>query len=146
MTVYKRRAVMRRMALRVGLLALVAATVICASAAQAGQQATRTLVVDTSFGLQTLDPTFAQTLTKLVSHARWDTLTTYEGASLTPKPLLATSWVGTKNNTVYTFTPRQNAKFADGSPLTAADVVFSFRRALNLKGDGASLLVGITAT
>jgi peptide/nickel transport system substrate-binding protein len=135
---------MRKMAPRVVVLAVVVATAICAAAAQARQDATRTLVVDTSFGLQTLDPTFAQTLAKLVSHARWDTLTTYEGSSLTPKPLLATSWVGSKNNTVFTFTLRQNAKFADGSPLTAADVVFSFKRALALKGDGASLLVGIT--
>jgi peptide/nickel transport system substrate-binding protein len=131
---------------RAALLALVVAVIaICAGTAQARPDATsRTLVVDTSFGLQTLDPTFAQTLVKLVSHARWDTLLTYEGSSLEPKPLLATSYTGSKDNKTFTFVLRRNARFADGRPMTAADVVFSLRRAIALKGDGASLLVGIS--
>lgn len=137
---------MKKTAFRATALVFVVAMAICAATAQARPQVTRTLVVDTSFGLQTLDPTFAQTLTKLVSHARWDTLLTYEGASLEPKPLLAASYKGSSDNKVFTFTLRPNAKFADGSPLTAADVVFSYRRALNLKGDGASLLPGISVS
>jgi peptide/nickel transport system substrate-binding protein len=135
---------MQKTAFRAVLLVVIVALSACAATAQARVAATRTLVVDTSFGLQTLDPTFAQTLVKLVSHARWDTLMTYEGTSLIPKPLLATSFTASKDNKVFTFTLRRNAKFADGTPLTAADVVFSYKRAISLKGDGASLLVGIT--
>src|SRR5437870_1865341 len=100
---------MHKTAFRATLLVVVAALATCAATAQARSNATRTLIVDTSFGLQTLDPTFAQTLTKLVSHARWDTLLTYEGSSLVPKPLLATNVKGSNGNKTFTFTLRRDA-------------------------------------
>src|ERR1700753_95878 len=41
-------------------------------------------------------------------------------------PWRATSWAWTKNNTVLTFTIRKGVKFNDGTPMTAADVAFTF--------------------
>src|SRR6185437_9946104 len=43
-------------------------------------------------------------------------------------------------------TLRKNIKFTDGTPLTSADVVFSFDRLVNLKGNPSFLLAGITTT
>ncbi len=44
-------------------------------------------------------------------------------------PELAGSWDVSPDNTVYTFHLRQNAKFHDGRPVTAQDVVYSWERA-----------------
>ena len=41
-------------------------------------------------------------------------------------PWLATAWAWSKNNTVLTFTIRKGVKFNDGTPMTAADVAFTF--------------------
>jgi oligopeptide transport system substrate-binding protein len=46
-------------------------------------------------------------------------------------PDLAESWDVTTGGTVYTFHLRQNAKFHDGRPVTAQDVVYSWARAAN---------------
>jgi len=52
-------------------------------------------------------------------------------------PSLAESWSESKDHLTYTFTLRKNAKFHDGSPVTAEDVKFSFER---YKGASATLL------
>ena len=44
------------------------------------------------------------------------------------------------------FNLRRNVHFADGTPLTAADAVFSFRRLINLKGNPSFLLDGVTVS
>lgn len=51
----------------------------------------------------------------------------------TIEPVLATSWKASDDGKVYEFTLRDGAKFSDGSPVTADDVVASFAR---LKSDG----------
>ncbi|HXJ65361.1 MAG TPA: ABC transporter substrate-binding protein [Actinomycetota bacterium] len=137
---------LHRRVLRVVLLACVAVVAGFGATANARNDASHTLVVDTSFGIASLDPTFGQTLARLVSHSRWDTLLTYVGSSLDPKPLLATGYTASKDLKTFTFTMRPGTKFADGTALTAADVVFSFQRGQALKGDAASLLTGITVS
>lgn len=42
-----------------------------------------------------------------------------------PRPDLAESWGNSKDGTIYTFTLRKNAKWQDGKPVTADDVVFT---------------------
>jgi len=39
-----------------------------------------------------------------------------------------------------------NVRFADGTPLTSADVVFTYRRLINLKGNPSFLLAGVTVS
>ncbi len=41
-------------------------------------------------------------------------------------PWLATAWAWSSNNTVLMFTIRNGVKFSDGTPMTAADVAFTF--------------------
>lgn len=65
-------------------------------------------------------------------------------------PQLASKWSVSKDGKTYTFFIRKNAKFADGHPVTAADVVFSIRRALDPKTASPvtsydSLIVGYKA-
>ncbi len=47
--------------------------------------------------------------------------------TLTLKPVLATSWSPNSTANVWTFKIRQGVKFHNGAPLTAADVVYSFK-------------------
>src|SRR5581483_9802049 len=44
----------------------------------------------------------------------------------------------------FTFQLKPNVHFANGAPLTSADVVFSLNRLINIKGNPAFLLAGIT--
>ena len=55
-------------------------------------------------------------------------------------PWLAKSWAWSDNDTVLTFTMRSNAKWQDGVPVTAADVVYTYNllkqhTALDLNAD-----------
>jgi peptide/nickel transport system substrate-binding protein len=59
-------------------------------------------------------------------------------------PMLATSWKWGAGNKSLTFTIRHGVKFSDGTPLTPADVVYTFNlikkyRALDLTGDWSVL-------
>ena len=51
--------------------------------------------------------------------------------TLTLKPVLATSWTPNSTADVWTFKIRQGVKFHDGSPLTADDVVYTFKLQTN---------------
>jgi oligopeptide transport system substrate-binding protein len=57
----------------------------------------------------------------------FETLTAVD-PSLNIRPALASSWQVGGNGTKVTFTLRDNLEFSDGSPLTASDVVHSWRR------------------
>jgi peptide/nickel transport system substrate-binding protein len=136
----------RRATLFVSLaVALVAASVLVANGATA-RTASDTLVIDNSFTLKTSDPGRAFDPTaSIVDHALYDTLFTYKGGDLThPVPLLVSSFKASSNAKTYTFQLKKNAHFADGTPLTSADVLFSLRRLQNLKGNPSFLLAGFT--
>jgi peptide/nickel transport system substrate-binding protein len=65
-------------------------------------------------------------------------------------PMLATSWSWGAGNKALTFTIRQGVKWSDGTPMTAADVAFTFNMikkypALDLTG-AWSVLSSVTAT
>ena len=138
----------RRLALAVGALAVVglAASSVAATAATSHAAASSTLVVDKSFDLKTTDPQRQFEPTGgIVDHALYDTLLKFVGADVShPKPDVALSYKASADAKTYTFTLRKNIKFSDGTPLTSKDVVFSFKRLLNLKGNPSFLLAGIT--
>lgn len=52
-----------------------------------------------------------------------------------PQPGIASSWTISKDQRTYTFKIRPGVKFSDGSPITAADVVFDLQRAEDPKQD-----------
>ena len=137
----------RRSAWLVLATALVAlAGAAAAFGATARHAAAPTLVIDNSFTIKTSDPGRAFDPTaSIVDRALYDTLFTYKGSDLSnPLPLLVSSWKASSNAQTFTFQLKQNVHFADGTPLTSADVVWSLDRLVNLKGNPAFLLSGIT--
>jgi peptide/nickel transport system substrate-binding protein len=82
----------------------------------------------TSSQSEAIDPTlFASNLQ--MSGNIGETLIDFD-ANSKMQPMLATSWDIASDGKTITFHLRDGVKFSDGSPLTAADVVFSWNRAL----------------
>jgi peptide/nickel transport system substrate-binding protein len=106
------------------------------------------LVVETSFVLKTLDPgRMFEPTGLMIDHAIYDTLLTYKGSNVTtPVPDLAASYTASADAKTFTFTLRKGVTFANGDPVTAADVVFSLMRTKNINGNPSFLMAGITAT
>ena len=131
------------------LLGGIGALVFAAAALGASVHGTAapTLVIDNSFTLKTADPQRAFDPTgSIIDRAIFDTLFTYKGSDLAhPIPLLVSSWKASKNAKTFTFQLKKNVHFANGTPLTAADVVFSLNRLINIKGNPAFLLAGVSA-
>lgn len=107
--------------------------------------AAKTLVIDTSFDLKTADPGRTYEPTGLIiGKAAYETLLTFEGSDVTkPVPALAESFELSADGKVLTLKLRQDATFADGSPVTADDVVFSLNRVRDMKGTPSFLLDGV---
>src|SRR5690606_26363265 len=59
--------------------------------------------------------------------------------------LLARSWASDDALTTFTFELDPDARFSDGSPVEADDVVWSWERALAADGPAASLLTGLAS-
>ena len=128
-------------------LALVAAAAYAASTGSAAPSQD-TLVVDRSFEIRTSDPQRAfEPTASIINRGIYDTLLTFKGADVSrPVPLAARSFRASRDAKTYTFELRRDIRFADGTPMTAADVVFSFRRLVNLKGNPSFLLGGVTTS
>ncbi|NUW34321.1 ABC transporter substrate-binding protein [Nonomuraea sp. SMC257] len=105
----------------------------------------KTLVIDTSFDLKTADPGRTYEPTGLIiGKAAYETLLTFEGSDVTkPVPALAESYELSEDGKVLTLKLKKGATFADGSPVTADDVVFSLSRVRDMKGTPSFLLDGV---
>lgn len=110
--------------------------------------ASKTLVVDKSFDMKTADPGREFEISgSIVVKAMYDTLLTFKGSNVTKAlPWVASSYDGSSDARTFTFHLRHDVKFSDGTPLTSADVVFSFNRMKNIKGNPSFLLAGITTS
>lgn len=81
---------------------------------------------------QTLDPQYMTGQPESrVANAIFDGLVEYDEKTVTPRPSLATSWDIKENGTLWIFHLRKDAKWTDGTPLTAHDFVYSWRRAVS---------------
>jgi peptide/nickel transport system substrate-binding protein len=129
-------------------VALAAAAGAYAASSGSKAPAPDTLVVDRSFEIRTSDPQRAfEPTASIVDRAVYDTLLTFRGGDVSrPVPMAARSYRASGDAKTYTFELRREIRFADGTPMTAADVVFSFRRLVNLKGNPAFLLGGVTTS
>ena len=130
-------------------LALVAFLVLAACGGNSGNNTSnRVLVVDKSFDMKTADPQREFEVSGgIIAKALYSTLLTFKGSdSATPVPSVASSYSGSTDAKTYTFKLRNDIKFSDGTPLTSADVVFSFNRLINIKGNPSFLLAGITVS
>src|SRR5712691_1944588 len=144
-----RRSPVRRAVWLLPLTAILA--LVCALAALGAttrSSAAPTLVVDNSFTIKTSDPQRAfDPSASIIDRAIYDTLFTYNKGDLTtPIPLLVQSWKASNGAKTFTFQLKRNVHFANGSPLTSADVVFSMNRLINLKGNPSFLLAGVTVS
>jgi peptide/nickel transport system substrate-binding protein len=68
---------------------------------------------------------------------------TFSDPQLNLKPWLATSWKSNKTATVWTFQLRKGVKFHSGKPMTADDVVATFKVLTGPKSAAASVFKGI---
>lgn len=92
-----------------------------------------------------LDPARAfETTPSIIHKATYETLVTFPPDSVDKiEPLLAKSWDISADGKTYTFSLRDGATFADNTPVTADDVVFSFNRTKNIKGNPSFLAATI---
>lgn len=117
------------------------------AAIASGSAEVQTLTVDSSFVLTTMDPSRSLTPTySIFASGVYQTLLKHTAEDPTPQPMLAESFVASDDATTYTFTLRDDVVFSDGSPLTSADVVFSFNRLKALDQGGSYLMAGLTVT
>lgn len=122
-------------------IALILLALALVGAFAAHGQEERVLVVGHAEFTDSLDPARAFSTTAFIVHkATYQTLVTFPaGSTATIEPLLAESWEANDDGTVYTFTLRDDAAFANGDPVTAADVVFSFNRLKHIGGNPSFL-------
>jgi len=118
------------------------------SAAAGGADPNKSLVVDTTFNLKTLDPGREfETTGNLIDRALYSTLLTFTGSDVKkPVPDVAESYTASADGKTYTFKLNSKAVFSDGTPVTSADVLFSLNRVKALKGNPSFLMDGITVT
>jgi peptide/nickel transport system substrate-binding protein len=112
------------------------------------QDRTQVLVYGGDFtDLITLDPQVVYEFSGvLIADNLYETLVRFEGNDLsTLRPGLAESWKVDrgKDAWILTFKLRQGSRFSSGREVTAKDVVYTFERALALKGPGSFLLTDI---
>lgn len=113
-------------------------------------QEERVLVVGHSEVTESYDLAHAFNPTSgMVHRATYDTLVTFpDGDASSIEPNLAAEWSVSDDGLVYTFNLREDVTFANGDPLSADDVVFSFTRLQNVLSNPSFLadpIVGIEA-
>ncbi|MBO8163631.1 MAG: ABC transporter substrate-binding protein [Brevibacillus sp.] len=106
--------------------------------AQAGQSGgatpSDTLVVAISSDQGTLDPAVSMDNSAWkITYPTYQRLVEYDGASTEVKPGLAKEWQVSPDGLEWTFTLNEGFKFADGTPVTADAVKFTFDRTLAIK-------------
>ena len=135
---------MKHLGHRKGLAALMLATsalIAPPALAQDGE----TLVIARSMDVNSLDPSraFCDTCQFYLT-AVYETLVTLDADNQTLVPNLAESWEVNDDFTEFTFTLK-DATFADGSPVEASDVIWTFNRLKNVKGSPSFLMDGLTS-
>ncbi len=130
------------------LAAIVAVLLLSPVAAQDQSEETEFVTV---FGAQLpqLDPQRAIFSNEAqIQTALYEGLFSYDPQSLDPVRALAQSWERSTDKKLYRFTIRENARWSDGSPITAKDFVDSWFRMLDLNAEYATffdVIVGAKA-
>ncbi|HKR70220.1 MAG TPA: ABC transporter substrate-binding protein [Streptosporangiaceae bacterium] len=100
-----------------------------AKQAPAGQTPNSTFVVGNTDAVDTLNPFLGFTsMDYEVYELLYDNLMDYGQQNYAGTPRLATSWTHSPNGLVWTYHIRHGVKWSDGTPLTAADVAYTFQR------------------
>ena len=82
---------------------------------------------------QTFDPAFAAAPPDTDAvRALFEGLTDYDPKTLQPVPGVATRWESSSDNRIWTFYLREDARWSNGEPVTAADFVRSWERTFRI--------------
>lgn len=116
------------------LISLISAGLIAAGCSAKTQNASKNMItVDLGADISTLDPQMTEDVQSTrVAYDLFEGLVTQDQSNK-PIPGLAEKWDISPDGKIYTFHLRSNIKFSDGSPITAADVVYSFQRVADPK-------------
>ena len=122
----------RRLALLAGTILVVGCLAGCDRQGQADKaNAVRPLRVLNQSEVQTLDPARISWMVDIrAADLLFDGLTQYDPRTLQPIPCMATTWDISDDGKIYTFHLRQDARWSNGDPVTAADFVYSWKRVL----------------
>jgi peptide/nickel transport system substrate-binding protein len=106
-----------------------------------------TLVIDSTFGLKTADLARNREFSgELLAHNVYEDATTFAGIDPTnPIPRL-TDFAWSSDHRTLTRTLHGEHHFLDASPVTVADIAFSYGRVQGIEGSPAFLLDGVTVT
>jgi ABC-type oligopeptide transport system substrate-binding subunit len=100
-------------------------------------QAERYLNLHTNAEPETLDSNLATgNVESSYIMSLFEGLTNYNPKDLSPRPGVAEKWTASPDGKIYTFSLRKDAKWSDGTPVTAQDFVYSYERLLNPKTGG----------
>lgn len=129
----RRRVVFALASIAAAITAVIASTT-GANASHRSVAASGTLTVATTTSLDNLDPltNAGDPYRNSVRLTMFDTLVAYDAHSKL-RPSLAASWKTQQKGKIYVFSLRKNVTWQDGKPLTAADVVYTFKRVANKK-------------
>jgi peptide/nickel transport system substrate-binding protein len=129
---------MRKLLLVVVIAALALAGFATTGAAHA--QAKKTFTIGIAENSASLDPARGyEQQTSIVHKAIYNTLVTFPADNVSKiVGDLATGWTISDDGLTYTFTLKEGVKFASGNVMTADDVVFSYNRLINIKGNPSS--------
>ena len=113
--------------------------------AESAPEGTMTWGVHVTLASRWLDPAETEALVTpfLVLYAIHDAVVKPMTGAVTG-PSLAESWTASRDGLVYDFVLRKNARFHNGDPVTADDVVFSLQRAAGEKSDWARFFKPVT--
>ena len=143
-----RKELLRRgsvLGMSVPLLSLVAGVPLATAAPQVAGRRGGTLRVGSPATDGTLEPPLLQSLGALaVSHMAGEQLV-FADKNSRLVPRIATSWKASNKAKTWTFQIRRNVKFHDGTPLTAADVVATFKRLLTKDSQAQSAYKGVVS-
>ncbi|MEY2771757.1 MAG: putative D,D-dipeptide-binding periplasmic protein DdpA precursor [Pseudomonadota bacterium] len=120
------------------------ASVLMPTEAFAQQGGRRILVIAATQDIPNFDPHIATGYSaSFLLRNVYDALVKVEGNPPKPTSELAASWTSTPDGRSFTFKLKPNARFHNGKPVTADDVVYSFKRALRLNKGNAWMIQGV---
>ena len=121
--------------------------IFSASPANIAGQPRRELRVGLTRVPAVLDPATAiEGTAAILARQIFDSLLAYRDGSTDVEPGLATRWTVSRDGLTWSFVLRDNVRFHDGTPLTAADVVASFNRHLPTENPPGARLATAWAT
>ncbi|WP_200332178.1 ABC transporter substrate-binding protein [Leucobacter sp. L43] len=134
-----------RIAAAAAALVLSSTLIACSSAAESGAgEEGKSVVVDASFDIKTLDPARSFEPTgSIVNHVLYETLLTFDGDDVSVPVDGLASYELSDEDRVVTLTMKGDSTFSDGSPVTVDDVVFSLNRVKEIAGNPSFMLDGV---